>query len=241
MSRSSILSRLSDSAPAFPSLSPLLGIPTSACGLSSEAPFDNSAFHSLLYCIGSTPTDSDRRKCSDTLVSARRNSRFLEHINEYSTGSLAILDSEDSLGLMNSTGSLAVLNTTASTTAMSPGLFSTSGESKDSLFMSTQTPTTGPTTPSKTPPTRSSTPSSSGSKLPVLRHLHGPDASPDAFKVSIRNAGGIIRRLSPSPESVVRKLRNLGSREGSENVSPEKLSGIPIMQRRMTIRGRVRN
>ncbi|KAG1771710.1 hypothetical protein EDD22DRAFT_965973 [Suillus occidentalis] len=240
VSRSSILSHLSDSTPAYPSLGASLGIPTSACGLSSEAPFDNSAFHSLLYGISSTPADSDKRKCSDTLVSARRNSRFLEHINEYSTGSLTILDSEDSLGLMNSTGSLAVLDTTASTTATSPGLFCTSGESKDSLFMSTQTPTTGPTTPSKTPPTGSSTPSSSRSKLPVLRHLRSPDASPDAFKVSIRNPGGIIRRLSPSPESFVRKLRNLGSRDGSENVSPEKPSGIPIMQRRMTIRGRVR-
>ncbi|KAG1776936.1 hypothetical protein EV702DRAFT_295325 [Suillus placidus] len=240
VSRSSILSCLSDSTPTFPSLSASSGIPTSACGLSSDVPFDNSAFHNLLYGISSTPTDSDRRKCSSTLVNVRKNSRFLEHINEYSTGSLAILDSADSLGLMNSTGSLAVLNTTASTTAMSPGLFGTSGESKDSLFMSTQTPTTGPTTPSKTPPTGGSTPSSSGSKLPVWRHLHSPDASPDASKVSIRNPGGIIRRLSPSPESLVRKLRNLGSRDGSENASPEKPSGIPIMQRRMTIRGRVR-
>ncbi|KAG1809342.1 uncharacterized protein BJ212DRAFT_604069 [Suillus subaureus] len=240
VSRSSVPSRLSDSTPAFPSRSASLGIPTSTCSLGSDAPFDNSAFHSLLYGIGSTPTDSDRRQCSNTLASARRNSRFLEHINEYSTGSLAIFDSADSLGLMNSTGSLAVLDTTASTTTRSPGLFGTSEESKDSLFMSTQTPTTGPTTPSKTPPTGSSTPSSSGSKLPVWRHLHSPDASPDAFKVSLRNPGGIIRRLSPSPESFVRKLRNLGSRDGSENASPEKPSGIPIMQRRMTIRGRVR-
>ncbi|KAG1865781.1 hypothetical protein DFJ58DRAFT_770200 [Suillus subalutaceus] len=240
VSRSSIPSRLSDSTPAFPSLSASLGIPTTVSGLSSDAPFDNSAFHSLLYGVSSTPTDSDRRKSSNTLVSARRNSRFLEHINEYSTGSLAILGSADSLGLMNSTGSLTVLNTTASTTTRSPGLFGTSGESKDSLFMSTQTPTTGPTTPSKTPPTGSSTPSSSGSKLPVWRHLHSPDASPDAFKAAIRNPGGIMKRLSPSPESFVRKLRNLGSRDGSENASPEKPSGIPIMQRRMTIRGRVR-
>ncbi|KAG2037443.1 hypothetical protein BDR03DRAFT_919967 [Suillus americanus] len=238
VSRSSIPSRLSDSTPVFPSLSASLGVPATACGLNSDAPFDNSAFHSLLYGISSTPTDSDRRKSSNTLVNARRNSRFLEHINEYSTGSLAIFDSADSLGLMNSTGSLTVLNTTAST--RSPGLFGNSGESKDSLFMSTQTPTTGPTTPSKTPPTGSSTPSSSGSKLPVWKHLHCPDASPDTFKVSIRNPGGIIRRLSPSPESLVRKLRNLGSRDGSENASPEKPSGIPIMQRRMTIRGRVR-
>jgi hypothetical protein len=106
--------------------------------------------------------------------------------------------------------------------------------------MSTQTPTTGPTTPSKTPDTGSSTPSSSGSKLPVWRQLHSPDTSPDAFKVSMRNPGGIIRRLSPSPESFVRKLRNLGSRDGSENASPEKPSGIPIMQRRMTIKGRAK-
>ncbi|KAG1904245.1 uncharacterized protein F5891DRAFT_36091 [Suillus fuscotomentosus] len=240
VSRSSIPSRLSDSTPAVSSLSASSGLPTSSCGFSSDVPFDNSAFHSLLYGIGSTPTNSDRRKCSNTLISTRRNSRFLEHINEYSTGSLAILESADSLGLMNSTGSLAVLNTTASTIVTSPGLFGTSRESKDSLFMSTQTPTTGPTTPSKTPPTESRTPSSSGSKLPVLRHLHSPDASPDAFKVSIRNPGGIIRRLSPSPESFVRKLRNFGSRDGSENVSPEKPSGIPIMQRKMTIRGRVR-
>ncbi|KAG2153757.1 uncharacterized protein EDB93DRAFT_1134630 [Suillus bovinus] len=240
VSRSSIPPRLSDSTPVLPSLSASLCIPTSARGLSSDTPFDNSAFHSLLYGISSTPTDSHRRKRSDTLVSARRDSRFLEHVNEYSTGSLAMLESADSLGLMNSTGSLAVLNTTTSTTATSPGLFGTSEESKDSLFMSTQTPTTGPTTPSKTPPTKNSTPSSSGSKLPVWRHLHGPDASPNAFKVSIRNPGEIIRRLSPSPESFVRKLRNLGSRDGSENVSPEKPSGIPIMQRKMTIRGRVR-
>ncbi|KAG2355174.1 hypothetical protein BDR07DRAFT_1381687 [Suillus spraguei] len=237
VSRSSIPSCLSDSTPAFPSLSASVGIPTSTCGLSFDAPFDNSAFHSLLYGIGSTPADSDKRKCPNALVSARRDSRFLEHINEYSTGSLTILDSADSLGLMNSTGSLAVLNTTASTTTTSPGLFGTSGESKDSLFMSTQTPTTGPTTPSKTPPTGGSTSSSSGSKLPVWRYLHSPDTSPDTFKVSIRNPGGIIKRLSPSPESFVRKLRNLGSRDGSENASPEKPSGIPIMQRRMTIGG----
>ncbi|KAG1746160.1 hypothetical protein EDB19DRAFT_381577 [Suillus lakei] len=236
VSGSSIPSRLSGSTPAFPSLSASLGIPISACGLSSKTSFDNSAFHSLLYSTGSTQTDSDRYKCSNTPVGARRNSRFLEHINEYSTGSLAILDSADSLGLTNSTGSLAVLNTTASPTATSPGLFGINGESKDSLFMSTQTPTTGPTTPSKTPPTGSSTPSSSGSKLPVWRHLH----SPDAFKVSAHKPGGIIRRLSPSPESFVRKLRTLRSRDESENASPEKPSGIPIMQRRMTIRGRVR-
>ncbi|KAG2355453.1 hypothetical protein BDR07DRAFT_1613664 [Suillus spraguei] len=240
VSRSSIPSCLSDFTPAFPSLSASVGIPTSTCGLSFDAPFDNSAFHSLLYGIGSTPADSDKRKCPNALVSARRDSRFLEHINEYSTGSLTILDSADSLGLMNSTGSLAVLNTTASTTTTSPGLFGTSGESKDSLFMSTQTPTTGPTTPSKTPPTGGSTSSSSGSKLPVWRYLHSPDASPDTFKVSIRNPGGIIKRLSPSPESFVRKLRNLGSRDGSENASPEKPSGIPIMQRRMTIGGRAK-
>ncbi|KAG0693397.1 hypothetical protein DFH29DRAFT_964232 [Suillus ampliporus] len=216
ISRSSIPSRVSGSYPAFPSLSASLGRPTSACDLSSDTPFDNSTFHSLLYGTDNIHTDTDTR------VSTRRNSRFLEHINEYSNGSLAILDSADSLGLMNSTGSLVVLDTTASTTATSPGLFGLSGESKDSLFMSTQTPTTGPTTPSKTPPTGSSTPSSSGSKLPVLRHWR----SPEGF---IRNPGGIVRRLSPSPENF-----------GSENASPEKPSGIPIMQRRMTIRGRVR-
>ncbi|KAG2150959.1 hypothetical protein DEU56DRAFT_962568 [Suillus clintonianus] len=235
VSRSSILSRLSGSTSAFPPLSASPGILTSARDLDSDTPFDNSAFHSLLYGTDITQTDSDGRKFSNTLVSTRRNSRFLEHINEYSTGSLAILDSVDSLGLMNSTGSLAVHDTMAST-ATSPRLFGISGESKDSLFMSTQTPTTGPTTPSKTPPTGSSTPSSSGSKLPVLRNLY----SPDAFKVSVRNPGGIIRRLSPSPESFVRKLRKLGSRDGSENVSPEKPSGIPIMQRRTTIMGRVK-
>ncbi|KAG1731524.1 uncharacterized protein EDB91DRAFT_722597 [Suillus paluster] len=231
MSGSSIPSRLSGSTSAFPSLSASLGIPTSACDLSSDTPFDNSAFHNLLYGTDSTHAGPDVRRCSNTCT--RRNSRFLEHINEYSTGSLTILDFADPLGLMDSTASLAVLNTTASTTATSPGFFGLSGESKDSLFMSTLTPTTGPTTPSKTPPTGSSTPSSSGSKLPVLRHLR----SPDGF---MRNPGGIVRRLSPSPESFVRKLRNLGSREGSENASPEKPSGIPIMQRRMTIRGRVR-
>ena len=233
-SRSSISSRLSSSSSPFPSLSTSL-MPTSTCDLSSETLFDNSAFHSLLYGTDNTETDSGVHKYSNARTSASRNSRFLEHINEYSTGSLAILDSVASLGLMNSTDSLAVLDTTAST-ATPPGLFGYSGESKDSLFMSTPTPTTGHTTPSKTPPTGSSTPSSSGSKLPVLRHLR----SPDGFKVSVRSPGGIVRRLSPSPESFVRKLRNLGSREGSQNASPEKPSGIPVMQRRMTIRGRVR-
>ncbi|KAJ8590235.1 hypothetical protein M405DRAFT_816613 [Rhizopogon salebrosus TDB-379] len=130
--------------------------------------------------------------------------------------------------LTNSTGSLAVQDTMASI-ATSPATFDLSEESRDldSLFMSTPTPTTGPTTPSKTPHTASTTPSSSGRKLPVLRHLGSP-----------LRKGGVVRRVYTSPESFVRKLRMLGSGEG--NASPEKPLGTPIMQRPMTVRGRAR-
>jgi hypothetical protein len=95
--------------------------------------------------------------------------------------------------------------------------------------MSTPAPTTGLTTPSETPPTAMTTPSSSGNKLPALRHLRGPHG--------FVKSGRIVQRLSPSPESFVRKLRSLSSREKekSKDSRPGETFGTPVMQSRMMI------
>ncbi|KAF8839465.1 hypothetical protein BDN67DRAFT_755614 [Paxillus ammoniavirescens] len=193
-------------------------------------PFDNSAFHSLLYGGNATSTPSDTPLSpSDTQVNStldsiskssaasNRDSRFLEHLNEYSNSSLGL-------------GSSASISTAASN-----GLAGTTVESKESLFTSSNgTPTSGPTTPSKTPPAPRSTPSKTGrSMLPVLKHLRRLSSSPDGLMNKLRG-------LKTSPRSPDWRT-SPGSSEcasGSENINPSKGSGIPILRRRMTVRAR---
>ncbi|KIK91358.1 hypothetical protein PAXRUDRAFT_635130 [Paxillus rubicundulus Ve08.2h10] len=193
-------------------------------------PFDNSAFHSLLYGGNATSTPSDTPLSpSDTQVdstldsiskssaASNRESRFLEHLNEYSNSSLGL-------------GSSVSISTAAS-----DGLAGANGESKESLFTSSHgTPTSGPTTPSKTPPAPRSTPSKTGrSMLPVLKHLRSLSSSPDGLMNKLRS----LRTPPRSPDW----RTSPGSSEcasGSENLSPRKGSGIPILRRRMTVRAR---
>ncbi|KAF9219623.1 hypothetical protein BS17DRAFT_386905 [Gyrodon lividus] len=199
-------------------------------------PFDNSAFHTLLYGGNATSTPSDNAQISPTDTQANstldsiskpsaasnRDSRFLEHLSEYSNTSLLVLGSSASIS-----------------TATSNGLAGTNGESKDSLFASSNgTPTSGPTTPSKTPPGSRSTPSKTGrSMLPVLKHLRRLSSSSAPSPDRLMNKLRSLRTPPRSPDW----MRSPGSSEcasGNENMSPVKGSGIPVLQRRMTVRAR---
>ncbi|KAH7929841.1 hypothetical protein BV22DRAFT_100061 [Leucogyrophana mollusca] len=197
----------------------------------SDVSFDNSAFHCLLYGANSPSVSADGDISSpdggDGSVSGvasedvsgpghNSQSRFLEHINEYSNGALLALDSSVS-----------------TSTSASPGLEGISEESKESLFVTSQgTPTTGPTTPSNTPPSAGSeSPKTNRSKLPVLKHLRRLSSS------STPSPNGIANKIRGLP----RWVRSPGGTEsGSESTdtSPVQVSAIPVIHRRRTIRAR---
>ncbi|KAH7888516.1 hypothetical protein F5I97DRAFT_709737 [Phlebopus sp. FC_14] len=217
-------------------LEPVTHTPASSETSDQDTAFDNSAFHTLLYGGNATgtpldahpsPADTQVNSTYDSIsksdIESNRNSRFLEHINEYSSSSLLVLEASSS-----------------TSTSASAGLAGASEESKDSLFGASNTSqTSGPTTPSKTPPISRSTPSKTGrSMLPMLRHLRRlsvtstPTSSPDSLMHKLRGfkspSCSPKRRCSPRSSDPV----------GSENISPVKGSAIPVLQRRMTVRAR---
>lgn len=187
-SKSSISPRLSNCT------SPFSVMQTFTYDLISDKPFDSPTFHNLLYGTHDAQTDSDAHETINSRTST----------SERSTRSNIICDPLDFIGLANSTCLHSVLDPVAYGETP-PGSFDLSEESKDSLFMSPLTPSTGPTTPSKTPHTARMTPSCTGSMSPVSRHLRGRHG----FVGAVHKSDRIVRRFSLSPESFIRKLQSL--------------------------------
>ncbi|KAH7912003.1 hypothetical protein BJ138DRAFT_851886 [Hygrophoropsis aurantiaca] len=192
----------------------------------NEPSFDNSAFHCLLYGANSprisTDGDISSPDCGDISVSGgtsqdissadfKSRSRFLEHINEYSNGSLLILDSSFSTPV-----------------TASPGFEGMGGEFKESLFVTSQgTPTTGPTTPSTTPPSSELYSPKSKGEHPVLKHLRRLSSTSTPGSNSIANKICGLPRWVRSPGGTE-------SSSGSTDASP--VTAVPKIHRRKTIR-----
>ncbi|KIJ67975.1 hypothetical protein HYDPIDRAFT_83692 [Hydnomerulius pinastri MD-312] len=216
-------------------IEPIEYTPTSSEVGDQGTSFDNSVFHSLLYGgntastpsdVQLSPTDTQVNSTLDSVsksgATSNRDSRFLEHVNEYSRGSLLVLEASAS-----------------TSTAASNDLAGTNGESKDSLFATSKgSPPSGPTTPSKTPPGPRSTPSKTGrSMLPVLSRFRRLSSSSSSSPESLMNKLRGLTSPSRSPKWG-RSPDSSGCASGSENASPVKGSAIPVLQRRMTIRAR---